>query len=39
MHRHFDLGRNEKLIEYHGTSVPWSGGIPGMQESLNHVGL
>lgn len=31
LHRHFDLGRNEKLVEYGGTSTP-SQNIPGMKQ-------
>ena len=23
-HRHFDMGPNERLVEYRGTSVPWN---------------
>ncbi|KAI0435568.1 hypothetical protein F4803DRAFT_309024 [Xylaria telfairii] len=31
LHRHFDLGSSEKLVHYQGTSIPWDGVIPGMQ--------
>ncbi|GAB1312350.1 hypothetical protein MFIFM68171_02560 [Madurella fahalii] len=23
LHRHFDLSTDERLVEYHGTSIPW----------------
>lgn len=32
IHRHFDLERDEKLVEYRGTSTPWSGGFSEMKE-------
>ncbi|GAO19842.1 uncharacterized protein UV8b_04509 [Ustilaginoidea virens] len=32
IHRHFDLEHHEKLVEYKGTSIPWSGGFSGMKE-------
>ncbi|ATY64602.1 hypothetical protein A9K55_004765 [Cordyceps militaris] len=32
IHRHFDLEPSEKLVEYMGTSTPWSGGSSGMKE-------
>ncbi|KAI0187152.1 hypothetical protein F4808DRAFT_447019 [Astrocystis sublimbata] len=31
LHRHFDLGSSEKLVDYQGTSTPWNGVIAGMQ--------
>ncbi|KAI0147290.1 hypothetical protein GGR57DRAFT_505752 [Xylariaceae sp. FL1272] len=31
LHRHFDLGSSEKLVDYQGTSIPWNGVVPGMQ--------
>ncbi|CEJ81040.1 hypothetical protein VHEMI01192 [[Torrubiella] hemipterigena] len=32
MHRHFDLAPGERLVEYLGTSTPWSGSSVGMNE-------
>ncbi|PNP51701.1 hypothetical protein THARTR1_07698 [Trichoderma harzianum] len=32
IHRHFDLKSTEKLVEYMGTSTPWSGRTSGMKE-------
>ncbi|KAH8745787.1 hypothetical protein F5883DRAFT_263645 [Diaporthe sp. PMI_573] len=32
IHRHFDLEPTEKLVEYGGTTTPWSGGVSGMKE-------
>jgi hypothetical protein len=32
VHRHFDLGADERLVEYRGTSTPWKEVVPGMKE-------
>jgi hypothetical protein len=32
VHRHFDLMPDQKLVEYNGTSTPWTAGISGMRE-------
>lgn len=32
MHRHFDLAPSERLVEYLGTSTPWTGSSSGMNE-------
>jgi hypothetical protein len=32
LHRHFDLMPNQKLVEYNGTSTPWTAGSSGMRK-------
>ncbi|KAK5738258.1 hypothetical protein LTR17_006135 [Elasticomyces elasticus] len=36
IHRHFDLPEGHQLVEYNGTSTPWSP-IPGMEQPKPHM--
>lgn len=36
LHRHFDIATNQKVVDYNGTSSPWSN-IPGMEEPKPHL--
>ncbi|CAK7271225.1 hypothetical protein SEPCBS57363_004506 [Sporothrix epigloea] len=37
LHRHFDLGADEKLVEYQGTSTPWKAVAPEMKEPQSSI--
>ena len=37
LHRHFDLGQDEKLVEYGSSSSPWSGLVADMKAPNPHV--
>ncbi|KAI0528351.1 hypothetical protein GGR58DRAFT_519114 [Xylaria digitata] len=37
MHRHFDIGEGEKLVEYEGTSAVWPSVVNGMEDPHPHI--